>query len=102
MLPMSVITTSTLPDVERRVKDSVLHTLTEHLTMDRAQVAACLEEFGEDVRISSRVAIVVIARAQKAFGVKDIVDPRTLRPEQVTSIRSVTRLLIRKLRERCK
>jgi hypothetical protein len=99
---MSIITTSTLPDVERRVRDSVLHTLTEHLTMDRAQVAACLEGSGEDVRISSRVAIVVIARTQKAFGVKDLVDPKRLRPEQVTSIRSVTRLLITKLRERCK
>jgi hypothetical protein len=98
---MSAITTSIVPDVEHRVRVSILHTLTEHLTMDRARVAACLEGSGEDVRISSRVALVVIARAQKAFGVRDLVDPKKLRPEQVTSIRNVAQLLITKLRERC-
>jgi len=98
---MSVITTSALPDIEHRVRTSILHTLTEHLTMNRAQVASCLEGSGEDVRIASRVAIVVIARVQKAFGIRDLVDPKKLRPEQVTSIRSVATLLITKLRERC-
>lgn len=81
------------------MRASVLATLTEHLTMDRALVAGCLDGAGEDVEIASRVAIVVIARVQKVFGLRDVVDPKRLRPEQVTSIRSVTELVIQKLQE---
>jgi hypothetical protein len=97
---MPVITTTpTIPDIRRHVHASVLATLTEHLTMDRVQVAGCLEGSGEDLKIASRVAIVVIARVQKVFGLKDLVDPKKLRPEQVASIRSVTELVIQKLQE---
>lgn len=96
---MSIIATP-VQDVELHVRASVLNTLTEHLAMDRAKVAGCLDGSMEDLKIASRVAIVVIARAQKAFGVKDLVDPKKLRPEQVTSVRSVADLVITKLRER--
>lgn len=97
---MSIITTTpTTPDIRRHVHASVLATLTEHLTMDRAQVAGCLDGSGEDVKIASRVAIVVIARVQKVFGLKDLIDPKKLRPEQVTSIRSVTELVSQRLQE---
>jgi hypothetical protein len=92
-------TTTTLPDVEQQVHASILNTLTEHLAMDRAKVGACLDGTGGDVPIASRVAIVVIARVQKVVGVKDLVDAKKLRPEQVTSIRNVTELLVSKLRE---
>lgn len=97
---MSIITTPAVQDVELHVRASVLNTLTEHLAMDRAQVAGCLDGSMPDLQIASRVAIVVIARAQKVFGVKDLVDPKKLRPEQVTSVRSVADLVISKLRER--
>ena len=96
---MSIITTPA-QDVDQHVTASVLNTLTEHLTMDRAQVAGCLDGSLEDLAITSRVAIIVIARAQKVFGVKDLVDPKKLRPEQVTSVRSVADLIIAKLRDR--
>jgi hypothetical protein len=92
-------TTTTLPDVEQQVHTSILNTLTQHLAMDKAKVGACLDRTGADVPIASRVAIVVIARVQKVFGVKDLVDAKKLRPEQVTSIRNVTELLMSKLRE---
>jgi hypothetical protein len=97
---MSVITTSVGVDIEQHVRDSVLNTLTGHLAMDRELVRACLEGRDPDIRIASRVAIIVIARAQKVFGVKDLVDPKKLRPEQVTSVRNVAALLSSKLRER--
>jgi hypothetical protein len=97
---MSVITTPAVQDVEHQVKASVLNTLTQHLTMDPAVVAGCLDGSIADVKIASRVAIVVIARVQKIFGVKDLVDPKKLRPEQVTSVQSVADLLITKLQER--
>ena len=96
---MSIITTPA-QDVDQHVKASVLNTLTEHLTMDRAQVTGCLDGSLEDLPITSRVAIIVIARAQKVFGVKDLVDPKKLRPEQVTSVRNVAGLIIAKLRDR--
>lgn len=97
---MSVITRAAVQDVEAHVHASVLNTLTEHLAMDRAEVATCLEGKGDDLKIASRVAIVVIARAQKVFGLKDLVDPKKLRPEQVTTVRSVADLVTSKLRER--
>lgn len=97
---MSLIITRPVPDIRQYVHRSVLATLTEHLSMDRAQVASCLDGSGEDLKIASRVAILVIARVQKVFGLKDLVDPKKLRPEQVTSIGSVTELLIDKLQER--
>lgn len=97
---MSIIITHSEHDVERDVKASVLDTLTDHLTMDRKQVSGCLDGTMADVKIASRVAIVVIARAQKAVGVTDLVNPKALRPEQVTSVRNVAELLITKLRER--
>jgi hypothetical protein len=79
---MSVVTTA-LQDVDLHVRASILSTLTEHLAMDRTQVARCLGASGEedDLKITSRVAIVVIARAQKVFGIQDLVDPKKLRPE---------------------
>ncbi|MDQ3640918.1 MAG: hypothetical protein M3450_05475, partial [Actinomycetota bacterium] len=83
------ISTTTRQDVEAQVKASVLTTLTDHLTMDRGQVVDCLDGTGGDVKIASRVAILVIARAQKVFGVSDLVDPKRLRPEQVTSVCTV-------------
>jgi hypothetical protein len=97
---MSVVTTA-VQDVDLHVKASILNTLTEHLAMDRAQVARCLDNSREedDMKITSRVAIVVIARAQKVFGIKDLVDPKKLQPERVTSVRNVADLLITKLRE---
>ncbi len=97
---MSIIATPTVQNLEHHVKASVLNTLTEHLMMERALVAGCLDGSQEDLKIASRVAIVVIARVQKVFGIKDLVDPKKLRPEQVTSVRSVSDLLITKLRER--
>lgn len=97
---MSVLTTPSVQELERQVKASVLSTLTEHLTMDKELVAACLDGSSDDLKIASRVAIVVIARVQKVFGVKDLVDPKRLRPEQVTSVRSVSELLLKKLSER--
>src|SRR5437762_961547 len=97
---MSVVTTPPQQDVERQVKASVLDTLTAHLTMDVTAVGGCLDGSGDDLPIASRVAIVVIARAQKVLGLSDLVDPKKLRPEQVTSVRSVTELILAKLRER--
>jgi hypothetical protein len=99
---MSVaITALQAQDVAMHVRASILNTLTEHLTMDRGLVTQSLEDStAEDVKITSRVAIVVIARAQKLFGITDLVDPKKLRPEQVTSVRNVAELLIIKLQER--
>lgn len=94
------ISTTNRQDVESQVNASVVATLTDHLTMDRGQVAGCLDGTGPDVKIASRVAILVIARAQKVFGVSDLVDPKKLRPEQVTTVRTVSALLTSKLRER--
>jgi hypothetical protein len=96
---MSVMATAA-EDVGHRVRASVLETLTEHLAMDRQQVSACLEGATDDLPIASRVAIVVIARAQKVFGVADLVDPKMLRPEEITGVRSVAELLITKLQDR--
>lgn len=96
---MSVITTASVEDIAAQVQASALSTLTEHFAMDRAQIADCLSG-GDDLTIASRVAIVVIVRVQKVFGVKDLVDAKHLRPEQMTSVRSVTELLIKKLAER--
>lgn len=97
------VTTTTLraQDVVLHVRASIVNTLTQHLAMDKGQVTRCLEDpTAEDVKIASRVAIVVIARAQKVFGIMDLLDPKKLRPEQVTSVRHVADLLITKLQER--
>ena len=98
---MSVITTPlTKQDIDRQVRASVLDVLTNHVTMDKAVIEGCLDGSVDDVAIASRIAIVVIARTQKLFDIKDLVDPRKLRPEEVTSVLSVTRLIIEKLSER--
>lgn len=86
---MSTITTPTREDIDVGVRRSILSTLTDHFTMDRAKVESCLDGAEPDIRIASRRAIVVIARVQKAFGVTDLVDVKKLRPEQVTSVKSV-------------
>lgn len=97
---MSVVVTPGKTDVEAQVRASVLDTLTNHLAMDAAAVTGCLDGSSDDLPIASRVAIVVIARVQKVLGVSDLVDPKKLRPEQVTSVQSVTDLVLRTVRER--
>lgn len=100
---MSVPTISTsVADIEAAVSASILDTLSAYLTMDRQLVAECLAGTGPDVRLSSRVAIVVIARAQAAMGLTDLVDPKKLRPEQMTGIRTTAELLVSELAKRAR
>ena len=80
------------------VTESVFRTLTELFMMEGGAVTACLDGTGEDIPIASRLALVVIARVQARLGLPNLVDPKSLRPEEVTSVRSVLNLIMSRLR----
>lgn len=91
-------TTTTSSDVGTQVRSAVLDQL-QRLRFDRADLEAMLDG-GGDPRIPSRKALVVIARVAKTFGLsKKIIKKSDLRPEQVTSVRNLTDLLTRRIRE---
>jgi hypothetical protein len=86
--------------VEAQIRALVLEILTEHFMLEATAVAACLDGSGGDIPIASRRAIVVIARVETHLGLGRLIDPKELRPEQITSIRSVVDLITRAVRER--
>lgn len=87
-------------DVEAQIRALVFEILTEHFMLEATAVAASLDGSGDDIPISSRRAIVVIARVETYLGLGRLIDPKELRPEQVTSVRSVIDLISRAVRER--
>jgi hypothetical protein len=71
----------------------------ERLRFDRAEIEAALA-CGNDPRIPSRKALVVIARVTRAFGVsRDVIRKSDLKPEQVTSVGNLIDLLARRIGE---
>ena len=91
-------TTTTASDLATQIRSAVLDQL-QRLRFDRADIEAMLDA-GGDPRIPSRKALVVIARIAKSFGLsKKIIKKSDLRPEQVTSVRNLTDLLTRRIRE---
>lgn len=95
---MMSATTTTTTDLGTQIRSAVLDQL-QRLRFDRADIETMLEG-GGDPRIPSRKALVVIARVAKSFGLsKKIIKKSDLRPEQVTSVRNLTDLLTRRIRE---
>ncbi len=86
--------------IDDEVAKSVIETLTVRFVMEEAAVRGCLDGSMPDVAIASRVALVVIARAVTRLGLPDLIDPKGLRPEQVTSVRNVAALVTRALTDR--
>lgn len=91
-------TTTTTTDLGAQIRSAVLDQL-QRLRFDRTDIETMLDG-GGDPRIPSRKALVVIARVAKSFGLsKKIIKKSDLRPEQVTSVRNLTDLLTRRIRE---
>lgn len=95
---MSVTPTISRADLVDAVRGAVIDQL-ERLRFDRANIEAALA-CGEDPRIPSRKALVVIARVTRAFGVsRDVIRQSDLKPEQVTSVGNLIDLLGRRIGE---
>ena len=88
--------TTTAPPLHSEVKAVVLGMLSK-LRLPESEIIRALE-LGEDPRIPSRKAMVIIARVHKHFGLKDpVVKKEDLKPEQVTSVRNLVDLLTTRL-----
>ncbi len=95
---MMSATMTTTSDLASQIRAAVLDQL-QRLRFDRAGIETTLDS-GGDPRIPSRKALVVIARVAKNFGLsKKIIKKSDLLPEQVTSVRNLTDLLTRRIRE---
>ncbi|MDP9332228.1 MAG: hypothetical protein M3Q30_02785 [Actinomycetota bacterium] len=91
------VSTTTAPALRTEVKAAVLGMLAK-LRLPELEIVRALEA-GEDPRIPSRKAMVIIARVHKHFGLKGrpLVKKEDLKPDQVTSVRNLIDLLTTRL-----
>lgn len=79
------------------VRDAVVAALADVRASDVAEIETLATGGGGDVRMDSKEAEVIIARVEASFGVSDLVKASDLRPDQLTSVETLTTLLFDRL-----
>jgi hypothetical protein len=79
------------------VRDAVVTALADVRVCDVAEIETLAAGDGGDVRMDSKEAEVIIARVEASLGVSDLVKASDLRPDQLTSVETLTTLLFARL-----
>jgi hypothetical protein len=79
------------------VRDAVVAALADVRVCDTAEIGALIASDGGDTRMDSKEAEVIIARVEASLDVSDLVKASDLRPDQLTSVETLTALLFDRL-----
>ena len=85
---------------EQTIREHVIKSLCWVRDAKRPQVDAEVKAHGGDMRIDSKEGEAICVLVEDALGLGEIVQASDLRPEELTSISSLTRLFVRRTNDR--